>query len=247
MRNAALDPLHSGAHPPEQSQDVDDFIYLVSHDLRASVRALLELPQWIVEDLAEAGVEVGEPVAQSIALMNRHTARLDRMLVDLLAYSRVGRMQDVVQVDLAAALDEVLIEMNPPEGMKITRDIACTHAMMDARDVLTLWSALIGNAVKHHHSVKGRITATTFTEGAMVRFTVCDDGPGIPERLYAKALGAMTTLRPRDQVEGTGMGLAILQKMVAYYGGTLTLSYAQADGTGLRVDMVLPHGGFEVR
>lgn len=224
------------------SQDIDDFIYLMSHDVRASVRALLELPQWIAEDLKDAGFEIDGPVANSIDLMNRHTARLDRMLVDLLAYSRVGRMQEVVSVDINNCLDEVLGELHVPDGMTLNREIGCGYVMMGEQDAMMLLSALIGNSVKHHHVGRGVITVRTAHEGDMVRFTVIDDGPGIPHRFHAKALGAMTTLRPRDEIEGTGMGLANVRKIAAHYGGFIRLSDADDARSGLRVDLVVPHG-----
>ena len=239
--NAAHADAPTGA-PVNDTQDIDDFIYLMSHDVRASVRALLELPQWIAEDLAEAGVEVTGSVAQSIEMMNRHTARLDRMLMDLLAYSRVGRMQPTVRVNVEATLDEVLAELHLPESMKLERDIASSHVMMGEHDALMLWSALVGNAVKHHHAKQGTVSVSTQREGSMIRFTVCDDGPGIPERFHSRALGAMTTLRPRDEIEGTGMGLANVRKLAEHYGGQVTLSETSGDQSGLRVDVVIPHG-----
>ena len=241
-RRAALASDEPQQTPANDTQDIDDFIYLMSHDVRASVRALLELPQWIAEDLRDAGVDVSGPVADSIDMMNRHTARLDRMLVDLLAYSRVGRMQEVVCIDINTCLNEVLNELTLPDTMQLTRDIACSEVVMGEQDAMTLLSALIGNAVKHHHTKAGNITLRTRSEGAMIRFSVCDDGPGIPERFYAKALGAMTTLRPRDEVEGTGMGLANVRKIAAHYGGHIKLSKNDATRSGLRVDLVIPHG-----
>lgn len=240
-RNAAHAAAPTQA-PANDTQDIDDFIYLMSHDVRASVRALLELPQWIAEDLAEAGVDITGSVGQSIEMMNRHTARLDRMLMDLLAYSRVGRMQPLARVDVEATLDEVLAELHLPESMQLVRDIESSHVMMGERDALVLLSALIGNAVKHHHDKKGTVFVSTKREGGMIRFTVCDDGPGIPERFYGRALGAMTTLRPRDEVEGTGMGLANVRKLAEHYGGQVTLSEVDADHSGLRVDVVIPNG-----
>ena len=121
MRAANLAQTAPLEGPENETQDIDDFIYLMSHDVRASVRALLELPQWIADDLLEAGIEVTGPVADSINMMNRHTARLDRMLMDLLAYSRIGRMQDVVRVDLAAALEDVMTGLKLPDGINIAR------------------------------------------------------------------------------------------------------------------------------
>ncbi|QUJ75522.1 HAMP domain-containing histidine kinase [Sulfitobacter albidus] len=233
-------PVADAAPIAAPTQDIDDFIYLMSHDVRASVRALLELPQWIAEDLSDAGISVTGSVAQSIDLMNRHTARLDRMLADLLAYSRVGRMQETREVDFSAALDEVLGAVKLPEGFRLIRHFGCARGVMGEQDILTLWSALISNAVKHHDRDTGKIAVQTMQEGEMIRFTVMDDGPGIEEPMRARALEAMTTLRPRDEVEGTGMGLANVRKMASHYGGSITLSAARPDGRGLRVDLLLP-------
>lgn len=243
MRSAAAVSEVPQQLPQADTQDIDDFIYLMSHDVRASIRALLELPQWIVEDLEDAGVDLSGPVANSIEMMNRHTARLDRMLVDLLAYSRVGRMQEVVDVDVNACLDDVLGSLHIPDGMTLIRDIDCSHVHMGEQDALMLWTALISNSVKHHHKASsGKISVSARVEADMVRFSVIDDGPGIPEKFHAKALGAMTTLRPRDEVEGTGMGLANARKVAAHYGGYIGLSDVAGSKSGLRVDLVMPHG-----
>lgn len=223
-----------------ENQDIDDFIYLISHDVRASVRALLELPKWIEEDLQDAGVDLNGSVGQSIEMMNRHTARLDRMLLDLLSYSRIGRMQKVESVDIAQSIDEVLSGLHLPEKMQLKRQIVCSHAMIGERDMLLMLSALIGNAVKHNTKGAGDIMIRTEREGETFRLTICDEGPGIPARFHAKAMGAMTTLRSRDEVEGTGMGLANVRKIAAHYGGHMDLSETHQGGGGLRVDVVLP-------
>jgi len=242
MRAANLAQTAPLEGPENETQDIDDFIYLMSHDVRASVRALLELPQWIADDLLEAGIEVTGPVADSINMMNRHTARLDRMLMDLLAYSRIGRMQDVVRVDLAAALEDVMTGLKLPDGIKLCHKLDCQHVMMGEQDALLMLSALVGNAVKHHHTGSGEVRVITRREGELIRVIVCDDGPGIPARYHSKALSAMTTLRPRDEVEGTGMGLANVRKIAEHYGGRIILSEISEDGGGLRVDVLIPHG-----
>ena len=224
------------------SQDVDEFIYLISHDVRASVRALSELPQWIEDDLRSAGVELNGSVVQSIAMMNCHTARLDQMLTDLFAHSRVGRMQNVVLVDVASALGEVLPRLDIPDTMTVSCQINCPSVMIGPQDMQLLLEALIGNAVKHHQSTTGEIKLRTQREGEMTRLTIIDDGPGIPAHLHSRAMAPMKTLRPRDEVEGTGMGLANVRKIASYYGGHMALSEAREGSGGLRVDVVLPRG-----
>lgn len=226
--------------PPNlNAQEFEDFIYLISHDVRASVRALIELPQWIAEDLEEAGVPVQGSLATSIDLMNRHTGRLDRMLVDLLTFSRIGRMQTIQSNDLTAVLNEVLDEVQLPPGFIVTRDLECTHVEMGDRDVLTMVHALVQNTVRHHHKKKGRIIVSSAVDGDEVVIAVVDDGPGIKEESRERVFGAMQTLRPRDEVEGSGMGLAMVRKIAGVNGGTAQVA-SSPYGSGTMVEVRMP-------
>lgn len=222
--------------PATNSKDFEDFIYLISHDVRGSVRALLELPQWIAEDLEEAGYPVEGSLATSIEMMNRHAGRLDRMLVDLLTFSRVGRMQDVCDNDLGAALDQVLEETQLPNGFDLVRQFDCATVRMGDRDILTLFDALIQNAVKHHDKGRGRIIVEAERTRDNVIVSVTDDGPGIPEEFRERVFGAMRTLRPRDEIEGSGMGLANVQKIAGLYGGQARI-VSSPYGRGCRVEV----------
>lgn len=204
--------------------DFEDFIYLISHDVRNSVRALIELPQWIEEDLEESGVRVDGAVRDNIDLMHRHTGRLDRMLVDLLAFSRIGRMQSVSQIDLDTALSDVLDQMKIPADFEVVRGLDCPSLMIGETDIMTLLTALISNAVKHHDRGAGKIVVTTYRDSDEVVLRVEDDGPGIPPEYHDQVFGAMTTLRPRDEVEGSGMGLALSRKVAELYNGSVAIS-----------------------
>lgn len=222
--------------PSGSSQDIEDFIYLISHDVRASVRALLELPHWIAEDLEEAGVKVDGSVAASIELMNRHTGRLDRMLVDLLTFSRIGRMQEVRVNSLPEVLDQVLEEIPIPTGFAVIRNLDCDAVAMGDRDILTLFDALIRNALKHHDKTSGQIVISSAVKEGQVVLSVADDGPGIPQEYCENVFGAMRTLRPRDEVEGSGMGLANVRKIATLYGGSAKIT-ASPYGRGCLVEV----------
>ncbi|MFK7836230.1 MAG: ATP-binding protein [Sulfitobacter sp.] len=230
--------------PPQEqastSQDIEDFIYLISHDVRSSVRALIELPQWIAEDLEEAGVTIEGSVATSIDMMNRHTSRLDRMLVDLLTFSRIGRMQEMQENDLGKALDDVLDEVQLPKGFEVLRDLSCDSVVMGDRDIFTLLSALIQNSVKHHDWSSGRIVVTSSRDADEVVIRVADDGPGVSDEFWEKVFCAMSTLRPRDEVEGSGMGLANVRKIATLYGGSAQMS-ASPYGRGTMVEVRLKY------
>ena len=225
--------------PAGASQDIEDFIYLISHDVRASVRALIELPQWIIEDLEKSGVQVEGSVASSIELMNRHTGRLDRMLVDLLAFSRVGRMQETEKIHLPTALSEVLDEMRIPAGFLIEHHFEHPSVWLGNRDAMVLLRALISNAIKHHDKDRGRVLITSRKVGAIVLLSVSDNGPGIDEKAHERVLAPMTTLRPRDEVEGSGMGLAISKKIAMHYEGSMRVM-SSPFGRGTQIELSLP-------
>ncbi len=203
------------------SRDFEDFVYLLSHDVRNSVRALLELPQWIKDDLTADGYVIDGPIAGHFDLMETHTRRLDRMLIDLLSYSRVGRKQSIETIDLEAAINLVIEQLAPPKSFDITHDLNCQQLNIGERDIMTLFSALLSNAVKHHDKIAGKIHVASRKDGGDCVIRVEDDGPGIPEKYLERVFEAMTTLKPRDDVEGSGMGLAIVRKIVEVYDGRL--------------------------
>lgn len=228
--NAAPAGADMQADTQPATTEMDDFIYLISHDVRASVRALLELPQWIEEDLDSAGISTAGSIGTSIELMNRHAGRLDRMLVDLLTYSRVGRMQSIQSLPLSDVLDDVLDQISVPAGFHVTRDLRCETVLMGDRDLPLLLSALVSNAVKHHNKPTGHIHITAYQQENCTYISVADDGPGIEETYSERVFSPMTTLRPRDDVEGSGMGLANVRKIAEYHGGQASLQRSPFEG-----------------
>ena len=206
---------------PGHSKDFEDFIYLISHDVRSSVRALIEVPQWISEDLTEAGQKIEGSLADNLDLMNTQTRRLDRMLTDLLVYSRIGRMQNVLSVDLAEAVDSVCQELVVPKSIQLSVDLRQTQLNMGERDIMTLLTALLSNSIRHRDDRTTRISLASSQEGDTCVMTFQDDGPGIAPQFRDRVFDAMTTLKSRDEAEGSGMGLAHVRKILDCCGGTL--------------------------
>ena len=237
VRSNARDGLNE-ALVASGSQDFEDLIYLLSHDVRNSVRALLEVPAWIEEDLINAGHKITGSLAENLELVNTHTRRLDRMLIDLLVHSRVGRKQTVKTVDLAEAIDLVVEQMILPAGFTFQTDLKCQSVRIGERDILTLLSALISNSIKHHDRKDGKIRVSSVRDATQCVIAVSDDGPGIPAKYREAVFDAMMTLRPRDEIEGSGMGLAIVRKIVDLYGGRMRWANETADrGTVLEIGL----------
>ena len=230
--------LPSREPPQPPGADAEEFIHLVSHDLRGSIRALLELPEWIAEDIEEAGLEVSASVHSSIALLKRHARRLDRMLVDLLQYSRAGRGGNATVLEVRQAFDAAVKEVGLPSGFRVDHHFGCDSFVVDDQDLHWLFVALIGNALKHHDRFSGRVEVVVKNEGEAMMLTVSDDGPGIPSRYHERVFQPMTTLRSRDEVEGSGLGLALVRKIAAAYAGHACLVSTGA-GRGATVSVRL--------
>lgn len=223
----------------ESDSETDELIYRISHDLRASVRALQELPGWISEDLAQAAIRLPAPTERHLDLIASHASRLDLMLTGLLEYSRVGRMQAIGAVKPAAVLEEVLDDLGLPEEASVTVDMDHGRVQMGLDDLQRIFSILLSNAVRFHPEHAPRILVKGGpVDGRMWQIEVSDNGPGIPGNKRDLVMRPMTKLVSRDVDPGAGMGLAILRKIAWTYGGTVEIdSPKSGQGTLVRVKL----------
>jgi signal transduction histidine kinase len=219
--------------------EYENFIYLISHDLRNSMRALIEVPRWIAEDLEETGHRIEGSLAENLGLMNTHTRRLDRMLFDLLVHSRIGRNQAVIAVELSDVVDTICQEYRIPSSIRLEIDLAVPTLLIGERDAYTLLTALFTNALRHRDAATSCISLSSRAERDAVILHFCDDGPGIAPIHREKVFQAMTTLKARDEVEGSGMGLAHVRKILRTYGGSLTW-VDRPDRRGVGFDLRFP-------
>lgn len=206
---------------------MEEFAYVASHDLRAPLRAIAQLSEWIAEDI---GDRVEGETQRQLTLLQQRVARMDSLLVGLLDYSRVGRDKvEVEELDLGA-LTQGVVQMLDDETF--TFDVAQMPVVTTARGPLErVLLNLITNALKHHDRGHGRI-AVGCTEGDdLLTFWVEDDGPGIPDGDRERVFKMFQKLRRRDEVEGNGMGLALIKRIVEDAGGTISLAPASPRGT----------------
>ena len=221
--------LKQKSHELERSNDdLENFAYVASHDLKAPLRAIDNLASWIAEDLV--GI-MNDETKDHIAILKTRVSRMDNLLNSLLAYSRVGRIESKVEkTDMNKLLRDIVAMINPPESVSI--DILPGMPVFDTlkAPLQQVFMNLIGNAVKHRGKQNINIAVSFEDIGKFYRFMVKDDGPGIPEKLQSKAFQLFQTLKPRDEVEGSGMGLAIVKKTIESQGGTITINSSQGTG-----------------
>jgi len=201
------------------NQDLEQFAYVASHDLKAPLRAIEILVDWLREDLA--GYTGGE-VQQNLGLLSQRAARLHRLLDDLLAYSRAGRKPgEITDVDTKLLAEDLFGLLSPPASMRLEADDGLPVIHAHQAPLEQVLRNLINNAIKHHPTKQGSVTVYAQDKGDEVLFAVEDDGAGIPVEFTEKVFQMFQTLKPRDEVEGSGMGLAIVKRIVEWQGGRI--------------------------
>jgi PAS domain S-box-containing protein len=197
--------------------DLEQFAYVASHDLKAPLRAISAIVGWLREDLAE--IE-NEDVNENLDLLAQRTSRLSRLLDDLLAYSRAGRQSgDVKVVDLGELATEVAQLHIHDDQFEVTVAEDMPTVMANPTPLEQVLRNLISNAVKHHPGEAGHIWVSGKASEHELEVTVADDGEGIPEEYADRVFKMFQTLKPRDEKEGSGMGLAIVARIIQLHGG----------------------------
>ena len=216
------------------NKELDEFAYAASHDLKAPLRVIDNASKWLEEDLSP--YLTGEN-RENMNLLRGRVARLERLLEDLLEYSRIGRKTDKRSTETLSGqklLEDVLELLSPPEGFTVSLSPSLAGVEVRRMPLQQIFMNLIGNAIKHHHRKTGNIEVSVEDAGAYFRFAVRDDGPGIPAQFHEQIFKMFQTLKPRDQVEGSGMGLAMVHKYVEVSGGTIALESAEGQGSTFR-------------
>lgn len=222
--------------------ELDDFVYIVSHDLRNSARALSEIPQWLRSDLEDQGIELSEDSREDFELLERHSERLDRMLLDLLTYSRVGRLQEITAVPLGHLVARVLDETAHEGRIKVHCAADLPTIVMGYKDGFVLVKCMIENVIRHCPPTGSDMWIEAARTGDEVALVFRDNGPGVPEADLPRMFRPMTTLKRRDDVEGSGMGLAIVHRIARHYRGAIEAGRSPQTG-GLEVRITLNDAG----
>ncbi|CCO45149.1 putative Sensor histidine kinase [Vibrio nigripulchritudo SOn1] len=216
----------------EANQELDQFAFVASHDLKAPLRGVVQLVSWITEDLKE---NAQPQIKQYLSLLQSRVTRLDKLLDDLLLYSRVGRKKMRFQTILIEDRIHELFEMMCP-NKHLT--LVCEDTISEMTTLTTpldlVIRNLLGNAIKHHDKDIGTIKVTCDDVGDLYVFTVQDDGPGIPQEYHQKVFELFHTLKPRDCVEGSGIGLSLIKKTLDFYSCQYSLETNENGGCTFR-------------
>ena len=211
---------------------LDEFAYVASHDLRTPLDGIKTLAEWIEEDNAHT---LPDESKGHLKQMQGRIDRMNRLLNDLLDYSRAGRRHgDVVMVDTSQLLNKITEFIAPPVGFLIQIQDNFPKFQTARTPLEQVFRNLISNSIKHHDRLRGTIEVSFKELEDFYEFSVSDDGPGIPSEFHAQIFEMFETLEARDEIEGSGMGLALIKKIVENYGGSISVDSPNGRGATFR-------------
>jgi signal transduction histidine kinase len=203
------------------NKELKSFAYVVSHDLKAPLRGISRLAHWIVEDYADAIDEKGREMS---AMLIGRVKRMDDLIEGILQYSRVGRIEaEYETLDLNELLHAIIDSLAPPEDLHIAIAGELPMIVGERIRIMQVFQNLLSNAIKFMDHADGHITIGGEEHDAFWKLWVADDGPGIDPKYHERIFQIFQTLRPRDEQENTGVGLAIVKKIIDLYGGEIWL------------------------
>lgn len=214
------------------NKELGSFSYSVSHDLRAPIRAINGYTRIIVEDYGEKLDEEGNKVLRSII---HNSKKMGELIDDLLAFSKLGRKQvTLAEISMSNLVQSLIHDLMFEEGEKIPvfELSALPVANVDQSLISQVWINLISNAIKYskYKSIT-TIEIGAYEEGNMVVYYIKDSGAGFDMQYYDKLFGVFQRLHSQEEFEGTGIGLAIVQKIIDRHKGTVWAESILDEGT----------------
>lgn len=218
------------------NRELKDFAYIVSHDLKAPLRGIKTIAGWLSSDYADKLDEEGK---KQIEMLTSRVDRMHNLIEGVLSYSRIGRIRErMVEVDLGVLVSEIIDTLSPPEHIDIVVEDTLPTIVFERTRITQVFQNLLGNAVKYMDKPQGMIKIGCRDEGDFWRFSIEDNGVGIEPEHFDRIFQIFQTLSSRDEVEGTGVGLTVVKKIVELYGGRIWLQ--SEPGTGSTFFFVLP-------
>ncbi|MFT5219324.1 MAG: two-component system sensor kinase FixL [Planctomycetota bacterium] len=199
--------------------DLEQFGYVASHDLKAPLRAIHNLAGWISEDL---GDNLHGESLENMVLLQKRVTRLDSLLTDLLEYSRAGRLEGKAQaINSYQIISDIVDLYGIPEHVSVNIQETLPIIFSNRAGFELLIRNLVGNAIKHNTDDSARVDISCETFEDRFVFYVSDNGAGIAPENHQKIFEVFTSLRSRDEVEGSGMGLSICRRAAQFIGGEI--------------------------
>ena len=215
----------------KNNSELDNLIYIASHDLKAPLRVIENISHWLEEDLGE---RLDNSSKENLLLLRSRIHRMEKLLKDLLEYSRIGLKPEKSYDEMISGdelIQDITLLASIPDGFRMIVNKEFLPLKVNKMPLQLILLNLIDNAIKHHDKENGLIEIDIIESNLQYAVSVKDDGPGIAPIYHQRIFEMLQTLKPRDQVEGSGMGLSIVRRHIELLGGTIRVESEVGKGS----------------
>jgi light-regulated signal transduction histidine kinase (bacteriophytochrome) len=214
------------------NNELDKFASIVSHDLKAPLRAIGNLADWIEED---GGTTFTPEVRTNFNMIKQRIKRMEDLIQAILDYSKADkRVGDQLKVDTKNLIRDTAEFIGLPQNARLKIADNMPTMVTDKTRLSQVFSNLMGNSVKYNDKEIPEITITAETHENGWTFSVKDNGPGIDPKFHEKIFVIFQTLNRRDDMESTGVGLAIVKKIIEDEGGKIWIESEPGKGADFK-------------
>lgn len=215
------------------NKELSNFAWAAAHDLKSPLRGIRSLSQWIEEDLKVSDQKM---LLEHGRALRYRVDRMEKLLDGILEYSHIER-RDMSRDEFVTGTileTDILSLIQIPQDFMLTFSTGFSSIYVPRVAMQRILCNLINNSIKHHDRSKGVINLTVDDHGTYYIFSVKDDGPGIDPSYQKRIFEMFQTLKSRDVVEGSGMGLAIVRKILSLYSSDIEVISGPERGCDFR-------------
>ncbi len=196
---------------------------------KAPLRGVKTLALWILDD---CGDKFDTKATQQMNLLLDRVERIYNLIDGVLRYSKVGQVAgEAIEINLDQFIPEVIAMVVPPEHIKVTIENQFPSIKCEETHIMQLFQNLLSNAIKYMDKPQGWIKLNCVDEGTFWKFSVTDNGPGIEEKHFERIFRIFQTLSVNENIQGTGVGLTVVKKIVELYGGRIWVESEVGSGS----------------
>lgn len=225
------------------NEDLEQFATVVSHDLREPLR---QVASYVALLERRYGGRLDDDAREFIALAREGAHRMDRLILDLLDYARIGRGETLEAVESEPAVRQAIANLRvavADSGGLVHIAAPLPRVLGTGPQLVRLFQNLVGNSLKYCRAgVPPRVNISAEPDGDFARFTVADNGIGIEADHHERIFGIFQRLHGRDEYQGTGIGLAICRKVVERHGGDIWLDSVPGQGSRFHFRLLRSEG-----
>jgi len=212
-------------------QEYEDFVYIVSHDIKTPMRAISNIATWIEDDLDPS---VGGDIISNFNLLKNRVGRLESMMNGLLELSRVNRVElEFYEINIPKIISESIETLEDKENVDflVINNLSNENVDTLGKKLTRVLNHLITNAVRFNNKEKKEVVIELNETAEAYEIKISDDGPGVPEAVKDKIFSIFYTVNSKDVVDSTGAGLAISSKILQVVGGSIKYETRDTGGS----------------